>query len=84
MNGLGIALATAALQVTLAAGLAVVLVGAVGRRSPRAAAALAALALGLCGLLTAATLAPSPHWWSWGELTPVAVPAHSASSSALR
>jgi beta-lactamase regulating signal transducer with metallopeptidase domain len=71
MNGLGIALATAALQVTLAAGPAAVVVVLAGRRSPRTAAALAAVALGLCALLSAAALAPSPRWWSWGELTHV-------------
>ena len=69
MNGLGIALATAALQVTLAGAPAAALVALSGRRSPRTAAALAAAALGLCALLTAAALAPSPGWWSWGEFT---------------
>jgi beta-lactamase regulating signal transducer with metallopeptidase domain len=69
MNGLGIALATAALQVTLAAAPAAVLVALAGRRSPRTAAALAAAALGLCALLTAAALAPSPGWWSWAYVS---------------
>jgi Zn-dependent protease with chaperone function len=67
MNQFGIALATAALQATLAAGTAVVAVMVVGRRSPRTAATLSILALGLCGLLTIATVAPSPPWWSWDE-----------------
>jgi beta-lactamase regulating signal transducer with metallopeptidase domain len=67
MNGLGISLATAAVQVTLAAVPAVVLVAWAGRRSPRAAAALAAVALGLCFLLTAAALGPLPGWWSWNS-----------------
>jgi Zn-dependent protease with chaperone function len=67
MNGFGIALVTAALQVTLAAGTAVIAVLAAGRSSPRTAAGLAVLALGLCELLTIASAAPSPTWWSWNE-----------------
>ncbi len=68
MNGFGIALTTAAVQVTLATLPAAALVLIAGRRSPRTAAALAGVALGSCVLLTAAAFTPSPRWWSWGEL----------------
>jgi beta-lactamase regulating signal transducer with metallopeptidase domain len=65
MTHLGITLATAAVQVTLAAVPAVVLVAWAGRRSPRAAAAFAAVALALALALTATCFAPRPAWWAW-------------------
>src|SRR5262245_50632408 len=77
MNGFGIALATAAVQVTLATLPAAALVLIVGRRSPRTAATLAGVALGSCVLLTAVAFAPSPRWWSWGDLAqPLSVARH--------
>jgi beta-lactamase regulating signal transducer with metallopeptidase domain len=65
MTSLGIALATAALQVTFAALVALAVVLWTPRRSPRTAANLAAAALRLCGLLTIAALVPIPDWWTW-------------------
>lgn len=72
MTSLGIALATAAIQVTLAALIATIVVAAVARRNPRAGVVLAAAALGLCGSLSLAALAPLPGWWTWDTLPPPA------------
>jgi beta-lactamase regulating signal transducer with metallopeptidase domain len=71
MTSLGIALTTAAVQVTLAAAAALGIVALAGRRNSRTAATLAATALGLSVLLTLAAAAPTPHWWSWDSVTPM-------------
>jgi len=65
MNQLGITLATAAVQVTLAALPAVIIVALCGRRSPRTAAALSLCGLALCLGLTATAFAPPPPWREW-------------------
>jgi beta-lactamase regulating signal transducer with metallopeptidase domain len=65
MNHLGMTLVTAAVQVTLAALPAVVVVALSGRRSPRTAAALAFVSLALCVGLTISAFAPPPPWRNW-------------------
>jgi BlaR1 peptidase M56 len=70
MTSLGIALVTAAVQVTLAALIAIAVVMWAGRRSPRAAAGLAAAGLGLCSLLSLAAVGPVPGWWTWEATHP--------------
>lgn len=65
MNQLGITIATAAVQVTLAVIPAVIIVAMIGRRSPRAAATLSIVALVLCLGLTVTAFVPSPPWREW-------------------
>jgi beta-lactamase regulating signal transducer with metallopeptidase domain len=68
MTTFGIALATAAVQVTLAALVALVVVAYLTRRSPRTAVAISAAGLGLCALLTLGATVAIPGWWTWDSL----------------
>ena len=72
MTTLGLALAIAAVQVTVAGIVAVVVVRIASRRSPQTAVALAGASLGLCSLLTAAAIGPLPRWWTWETSLPSA------------
>jgi beta-lactamase regulating signal transducer with metallopeptidase domain len=65
MTSLGIAIITAAIQVTLLALPAVALIAWAARRSPRAGANLAAAALVACAMLSVIAVVPLPHWWTW-------------------
>ena len=79
MNNLGITLVTAAVQVTLAALPAVLLVALAGRRSSRTAVALSVVALGFCLGLTLTAFAPPPPWGCWFDAAIEPSPATAAS-----
>ena len=72
MTTFGIALVTAALQVTLVAILAIAVIAWAAHRSPRTGANLATAALVACALLSVIAVVPLPNWWAWDSATDVA------------
>ncbi len=65
MTNFGIALVTAALQITLVALPAVAVIAWAARRSPRTGVSLAMAVLLLCTVLSVVAVIPLPHWWAW-------------------